>query len=261
MDILNGDHNNHLEELIYRALQQQQRSAPPEYCGHEENMDVLETKLWEYAEGLMDEEEENRFWNRTRTCPYCLQKLLEIQTALNEAETQEIPSPEEIWNIVQQRKHPVITIAARLLENSLHIIRSVYQEIRAETLEKVEQFIEPQYAEPVPVLAEEETPPGVVFLKHRVGSENIEIELEKVTGACCDLTVGVRNAEQEEGYREFSVSLYDAARELVASRIARQGNVTFQSLEPGTYTLQIEQADTILVEIALNLETDGDERA
>jgi hypothetical protein len=106
------------------------------------------------------------------------------------------------------------------------------------------------------VLAEEETPPSVVFLKHRVGAENIEIELEKVTGACCALTVCVRNAEQEEVYREFSVSLYDATRELVASRVAREGNVTFQSLAPGTYTLQIEEAETVLVEIALNLETE-----
>lgn len=253
MDILNSDHNNHLEKLMYKAFKQQ-RSMSPEYCGHEENMDILEIKLWEYAEGLMDEEEEQDFWNRTRNCPYCLQKLLEIQTALNKAETQEIPSAEELWKIVQQRKHPVIIIAAKFLEDSLQIIRSVYQEIRAETLEKVDKFIEPRYAEPVPVLAEEKTVSGVVSLKHRVGSESIEIEMEKVTGTCCDLTIWVRNAEQEEIYRDFNVALYDAARELAASRVARQGNVTFQSLEPGTYTLQIEEAGAVPLEIALNLE-------
>lgn len=253
MDTLNGDQNNHLEKLIYRALKQQQCSAPPEYCGHAENMDTLETKLWEYAEGLMGEQEEQDFWTRTRNCPYCLQKLLEIQTALTEAETQEVPSPEEIWRIVQQRKHPVFTIAAKLLENSLQVIRSVYQEIRKETLEKVESLIEPQYAEPVPVLAEQETPPGIVFLEHRIGSENIEIELEKVTGACCDLTVGIKKIGQE-AYRDFSVSLYNAAQELMASRVSREGHITFQALEPGTYALRIEEADAILAEINLTLE-------
>ncbi len=87
----------------------------------------------------------------------------------------------------------------------------------------------------------------------------IEIELEKLTDACCDLTVRVSNAGQNGDHREFSVSLYGADRELVASRSVRDGYVTFQALGAGMYTLQVEEADTVLVEIALNIEPDNDD--
>ncbi len=258
MNTLNDNHDKHLEKEVCTTLKQRQHVAK-EYCGHEETMVALEAKLWEYAEGLMDEEEDENFWNQTRNCPCCLQKLLTIQTALNEVQQQELPSAEELLSIVQQRKqrYPLITITARLLENTLHVVKSVYREFREKTSETMEQFLEPQYATPVPALGEEETSSAVVSLKQQVGSKNIDIELEKVTDACCDLTLRVSKTEQNGALREFSVLLYDADRQLVASRLVRDGYVTFQALGAGMYTLQVEEADTVLVEIALNIEPDN----
>jgi DNA polymerase IIIc chi subunit len=36
----------------------------PIFCGHEENEDLLEEKLWQYAEGHMDESRQTVFWKK-----------------------------------------------------------------------------------------------------------------------------------------------------------------------------------------------------
>jgi hypothetical protein len=51
-----------------------------------------------------------------------------------------------------------------------------------------------------------------------------------------------------------SIALY-AAENLIASRVARDGHVTFRALKPGPYTLQIEGTETTLVEIELLIDT------
>jgi hypothetical protein len=131
------------------------------------------------------------------------------------------------------------------------ILTAVYQN----TLEQVQQTLTPHYAAPVPVLAGEELSSRIVRIQRRISGYDIELELEQVQANACDVTVNIAASEQTERQAVVSVALY-AEQELLASRVARDGQVTFQALKPGPYTLRIERAELVLVEIALHIESE-----
>jgi hypothetical protein len=238
-----------IEKKIYTAFESRQSGAGG-YCGHGNTEDELETQLWEYAEGLLDEEEEEAFWEQVRHCPYCLEKLLTIQKALNTVQQQPLLSADELYDIVQQRTRssPVLSVHARLFQQTLTILSAVYQN----ALEQVRQTLTPQYATPVPVLDDEQHASRIVRLQHRINGYEVELELEQVPEHACDVAINITMSEQPEKYATLSIALY-TAEGLIVSRAVRDGHVTFQALKPGPYTMRIECAEAILVEIELNI--------
>jgi hypothetical protein len=208
---------------------------------------------------MLDEEEEEAFWEQTRHCPYCLEKLLTIQKALNNVQQHTLPTADELWEMVQQRmrvrpgmhRSPVLSVCTKLFQQTLTILSAVYQD----TLEQVQQTLTPQYAAPVPVLAGEKTTSRVVRLQRRISGYNVELELEQVTEHACDVTVSITALEQADKRETMSIALF-AAENLIASRVAREGHVTFQALKPGPYTLRIESAEITLLEINLVIESE-----
>lgn len=61
------------------------KKIAPEYCGHESSEELLENKLWDYANDLVDEKEgEELWWNQIQHCRCCLTKFISIQRILIE---------------------------------------------------------------------------------------------------------------------------------------------------------------------------------
>ncbi len=99
--------------------------SPPigTYCGHEGNLEQLEGKLWEYAEGNMPEVEADRFWEQTQGCKYCLQKYLGIQQAINQTSREQGYSLRQIKSLLEQ-KNPadILRVALNWIKDSLELI-------------------------------------------------------------------------------------------------------------------------------------------
>lgn len=78
-------------------------------------------------------------------------------------------------------------------------------------------------------------PPGVTFFR-QIGPLEIEVHLVRVPGGTFHLVVGVACADQE---RRVRVLLHRRHRELAAQPLDR-GAVTFKSLRPAAYRLEIQ---------------------
>lgn len=99
-------------------------------------------------------------------------------------------------------------------------------------------------------------PPGVTFFR-QIGPLEIEVHLVRVPGGHFHLVVGVSGAEQEGRVR---VLLHRRHRELAAQPLDR-GAVTFKSLRPAAYRLEIQDRGVSVgfvdVDVEANSEVEG----
>jgi len=128
--------------------------APSIYCGHEGDEELLEEKLWEYAEGGMEEGEEEEFWKQVQGCRYCLSKLIKVQRALNDVQEEPGWAYERIHEVIEKREREKSVAAltskfADMLKKSPANLRK-----RIETIsEKVENLLRRTFAYPTPHFA------------------------------------------------------------------------------------------------------------
>ncbi len=136
------------------CTQQTEVQVPTEYCGHEGTEELLEEKLWGYAEGIMEEGEEERFWAQIQVCRYCLAKLIKIQRALNMAQKEPAWSYEKIRIVIEktQRKKTLNALMARFAE----IVKKSPADLRKEFEaigEKLETLFRKTFTYPAPAFA------------------------------------------------------------------------------------------------------------
>ena len=128
--------------------------APSIYCRHEGDEDLLEERLWEYAEGGMEQGEEEPFWKQVQGCRYCLQKLIKIQSALNDVQQEPGRSYERIHEVIEKREREKSIAAltskfADMLKKSPPNLRKRIEAIS----EKVENLLRRTFAYPTPHFA------------------------------------------------------------------------------------------------------------
>ena len=133
------------------CTQQTEEQVPTEYCGHEGREELLEKKLWEYAEGIMEEGKEERFWTQIQGCRYCLPKLIKIQRALNMAQKEPAWSYEKICRVIEkaQREKTLNTLMARFAEMVKKSPADLRKEFEA-IGEKLENLLQRTFTYPAP---------------------------------------------------------------------------------------------------------------
>lgn len=91
-------------ENIVSAVVSPRRSrvASEKYCGHERSLESLENKLWEYANGLMSEDEEDKFLGQIKECKYCLAKLVSTQKKLEEVQEESVWPYEKVKAAIEK---------------------------------------------------------------------------------------------------------------------------------------------------------------
>ena len=96
------------------------------FCGHEENEDLLEDKLWQYAQGHMDESMQTVFWEKIKDCTFCLSRLAKMLRSLEIADR----SPQ--WHIDHARtmveKNERSQVVHRLLDRLKHVESGIIEE-------------------------------------------------------------------------------------------------------------------------------------
>ena len=121
------------------------------FCGHEETEDILEDRLWRYAEGQMDEETQSVFWEKIKDCIYCLSKLTRMVRSLESVESESGWSADRLNAGIQKRKRR--DVLARL-SKSLKEVRSYIPEYFDAQFEQVidglKAKIEASFTYPVP---------------------------------------------------------------------------------------------------------------
>jgi len=128
--------------------------APSIYCGHEGDEDLLEERLWEYAEGGMEEGEEEEFWKQVQGCRYCLSKLIRIQRVLNDVQEELGWSYERIHEVIEKREREksVAALTSKfedMLKKSPPNLRKRLESMR----KKVENLLRATFAYPTPHFA------------------------------------------------------------------------------------------------------------
>jgi tetratricopeptide (TPR) repeat protein len=91
------------ETLVLTITSGKEIKIPIKYCGHKDNEESLDMALWEYANGLMDEDEEERFFDAIRHCKYCLAKLISIQRTLNEIQDEPFWPYEKVSTAIEKK--------------------------------------------------------------------------------------------------------------------------------------------------------------
>lgn len=86
----------------------------PQYCGHEDNEQTLEDKLWDYVDGLMGEVEEEKFFKTAANCHYCITKLISIQTTLKVVWAEKRHFLKELENMKEKAEE--LRLEARAIE-------------------------------------------------------------------------------------------------------------------------------------------------
>jgi len=104
------------ESVVLSITSRREIKIPVKYCGHKDNEESLDTALWEYANSLMEEDEEERFLNEIRNCKYCLTRLIAIQKTLNEIQQEPLWSHEKVRAAVEKnlRKKKVESLIQKL---------------------------------------------------------------------------------------------------------------------------------------------------
>ena len=96
------------------------------FCGHEENEDLLEDRLWQYAQGHMDESIQSVFWEKIRDCNFCLSRLAKMLRSLEIA----YRSPQ--WHSDRVRamvgKNRGSQMVHRLLDRFKHVVSSIAED-------------------------------------------------------------------------------------------------------------------------------------
>lgn len=139
------------KELVLAYTQHIEIEVPSVYCGHEGSEELLEEKLWEYADGIMEEHEEQKFWAQTQECTYCLAKLIKIQRALNTAQKEPDWSYEKIRQVIEktQREKTVNALMARFAEMVKKSPVDLWKKFEA-TGERLENLFQTTFAYPAP---------------------------------------------------------------------------------------------------------------
>jgi len=142
------------KDFVLAYTQYTEIQVPSEYCGHEGSKELLEEKLWGYAEGIMEEGDEERFWIQIQGCRYCLTKLIKIQRALNMAQKEPAWSYEKICHVIKktQREKRVNTLMAKfakMVKKSPIDLQKEFETIG----KKLETLLRRTFTYPAPVFA------------------------------------------------------------------------------------------------------------
>jgi hypothetical protein len=139
------------KDFVLTCTQHTEVQVPSEYCGHEGSEELLEEKLWGYAEGIMEEGDEERFWTQIQDCTYCLTKLIKIQRALNMAQKEPAWSYEKICRVIEktQREKTLNALTARIAEMVKKSPADLRKEFEA-IGEKLETLLRETFTYPAP---------------------------------------------------------------------------------------------------------------
>lgn len=217
--------------------------AAPEYCGHEDDEELLENKLWQYADGAMDEAEENNLWEQIKECNYCLLKLHKLQKALNATGQEEGYSLAKIKKLIHRKtKSNVLEIALKFVADSLELISSSGL------------LLTPQ---PVPVLRTGEKEPPATTCRNLIITEEFDqykvaVEIQKINIDTCNLVIKIDPAESGVSMTGLRVNLL-AGKKLLASYTAHEGRAVFSDINPGSYRVILTGGKGVIGEVVLNI--------
>jgi len=190
---------------------------PVKYCGHKDNVESLDAALWEYANSLMDEGEEERFLNEIRNCKYCLTRLISIQKTLNEIQQEPLWPYEKVRTAVEKnlRKKKVESLMQKLsdltkkapsyLQDSMESIRQNLGDLFRRTFTYPSPCFSPVFGEAqVTVLSPfgKVRYPIVFEWNPYEGADRYEISVEDVGWSrnTTDTTIEVSQADLMLGY-------------------------------------------------------------
>ena len=105
-----------------------------DFCGHEESEDLLEDRLWLFAEGQMDDDAQSLFWEKIKDCKYCISKLARMIRSLENAENEICWSADRLKAVIQKQKRQK---TVKLLSKRLEEVRSILPASLGARFEKI----------------------------------------------------------------------------------------------------------------------------
>ncbi len=232
------DKNNNLWRQIRLSLSESM--SAPEYCGHEDNEELLENKLWLYVDGAMDEAEESKIWEQIKDCKHCLFKFRGLQIALNATQQEEGYSLAKVKKLIRRKtKTNVLEIALKFVSDSLELISSTGL------------LLTPQ---PVPVLrtGDKATTCDNLRVTKEFDKYKVEIEIQKTSPDTCNLEVKTEPIETGVSTTGLRINL-SADKKLLASYTAHEGRACFNDVNPGSYQVNLIKGKEVIGEVILNI--------
>ncbi|MBI5788059.1 MAG: hypothetical protein HZA78_04290 [Candidatus Schekmanbacteria bacterium] len=191
------------------------------YCGHETNAEQLEFRLWEYASGDMPDDLAEPFWERIQECPYCLEKLLQIQQSIRHVDKQLSYPPAQINKLIKQKN------GANLLDIALGWVKGLLELINTTGL-----LLPP---EPVPVIRGSAQ---ISLPALRIAEEfekcTVQVLAEKTDHQTCNIEVKVQPLIPLA--EDLKVTLKKSQRLLISKSLTGDG-IGFEELTPGSYQI------------------------
>ena len=221
------------------ALKKNPSLSTGSYCGHEGNLEQLEGKLWEYAEGSMPETEADRFWEQTQGCKYCLQKYLSIQQAISQISREQGYSLQQIKSLLEQKRTTgILRVALNWIKDSLELIATT-------------GLILP--LEPVPVTRGiASAPPKIIKVAKEFEKAKVEVWAEPSGSGICNIEVKIIPPPSRPLPENLRVSL-TAFHRLLASYSVSENRVNFEELPPGSYKIELMDRTEVWGQILLDI--------
>ena len=95
--------------------------------------------------------------------------------------------------------------------------------------------------------------PRMVILKKSFADVDVELDIEKVEGSFCNIKVIVADSMTKRPAHNLRAELFSQGREL-ASELLEQGEVLFEDIGPGVYSVSINKMSRVFGEITLKIE-------
>ncbi len=204
-----------------------------------------EQLLWDFAEGRLDEAGEERCLDLVSSNSAAVRRLLEMQAALDAAESMPQSSAEAAWESAASRRLPT---DSRILQHVRHLII----ELAEAGLHLIYSAGRPAFA-PALARSEDVAPPTSVAHEFLTSVGTIQLVVDQNSPTTCALTVVASRPLHPDRLDAVQLKLESVDRSETATATWQDQRARFEELGAGSFQLTLSESDRLLDQLSFEL--------